>query len=171
MWDVTKNLVFPDYHWIISTHTSRVGCDYNTINNHKRSLNFYSHIPCGMWREPSDDYLEFYRISTHTSRVGCDECWTIFNRMLNKFLLTHPVWDVTFIFTVVVQETEKFLLTHPVWDVTKSCDNHWKDLKFLLTHPVWDVTTSFLYLQIGKNFYSHIPCGMWQETMTSPTLS
>ena len=33
-------------------------------------------------------------ISTHTSRVGCDEQY-FEDEELNKFLLTHPVWDVT----------------------------------------------------------------------------
>ena len=34
----------------------------------------------------------------------------------------------------------KFLLTHPVWDVTKTLFINYASVKFLLTHPVWDVT-------------------------------
>ena len=57
---------------LISTHTSRVGCDL--------FLNLIY---------PST------AISTHTSRVGCDLIvFYNFNEEL-EFLLTHPVWDVT----------------------------------------------------------------------------
>ena len=81
---------------IISTHTSRVGCDYNHRVFLSAYENFYSHIPCGMWRTGNGDmFIEmtnFYshipcgmwrrwcqmlrfevQISTHTSRVGCDK--------------------------------------------------------------------------------------------------
>ena len=79
---------------IISTHTSRVGCDAEPLPQSDRLYNFYSHIPCGMWRlweEPVESNTRFllthpvwdvtlcrmslaciYNISTHTSRVGCD---------------------------------------------------------------------------------------------------
>ena len=73
---------------------------------------------------------------------------------MRKFLLTHPVWDVT-----ADGDTfdlyRIFLLTHPVWDVTAVVCG------FLLTHPVWDVTALSLTMGfISINFYSHIPCGM-----------
>ena len=106
-------------------------------------------------------------------------------KKLLKFLLTHPVWDVT---RAIWEdyETETFLLTHPVWDVTKYSDFGKYNYRFLLTHPVWDVTgagvgglstaqisthtsrvgcdshsvTHYLHRQ---HFYSHIPCGMWHS--------
>ena len=62
----------------ISTHTSRVGCDYNILENTGEKIYFYSHIPCGMWRLCR-------RSSTKSS----------------KFLLTHPVWDVTAIYSIL----------------------------------------------------------------------
>ena len=37
----------------ISTHTSRVGCDYYAFLDGITVLNFYSHIPCGMWPSSS----------------------------------------------------------------------------------------------------------------------
>ena len=57
----------------ISTHTSRVGCDAPKPHLGYGIIYFYSHIPCGMW--PRFDYrgVSFF-----------------------VFLLTHPVWDVTF---------------------------------------------------------------------------
>ena len=56
----------------ISTHTSRVGCDVLFA------------------------LLKFvWQISTHTSRVGCDARNAAIEFSVSKFLLTHPVWDVT----------------------------------------------------------------------------
>ena len=73
MWDVTGQKFRKDMRGQISTHTSRVGCDaiekslYNNAN-----------------------------ISTHTSRVGCDGGFKMETRARKRFLLTHPVWDVTY---------------------------------------------------------------------------
>ena len=86
-----------------------------------------------------------------------------------RFLLTHPLWDVT---VVNVKGTLKysFLLTHPLWDVTQTrktvafcipisthtslvgCDLIWHKSSycssvFLLTHPLWDVTAIYSILQ------------------------
>ena len=57
----------------ISTHTSRVGCDAQQAATQLDNLNFYSHIPCGMWLLPQ--------------ACASTSFWW--------FLLTHPVWDVT----------------------------------------------------------------------------
>ena len=81
-----------------------------------------------------------------------------------KFLLTHPVWDVTaekleeYFKQLISTHTSRvgcdqflpgcsrqgggFLLTHPVWDVTFLSGKAVRPVKFLLTHPVWDVTAS-----------------------------
>ena len=56
-------------------------------------------------------------ISTHTSRVGCDNAFAQFVVSAGKFLLTHPVWDVTSVHSTK-NVARLFLLTHPVWDVT-----------------------------------------------------
>ena len=71
MWDVTKLGKQFDRRIKISTHTSRVGCDLEDYEK--------------------DDWKG---ISTHTSRVGCDGK-IIFCCCKRRFLLTHPVWDVT----------------------------------------------------------------------------
>ena len=104
------------YHFLISTHTSRVGCDQEELQQKDRDLHFYSHIPCGMWPIQSNDGL-----------------------IIKKFLLTHPVWDVTGFISAYTPSC-LFLLTHPVWDVTTLCKNLTPTQIFLLTHPVWDVT-------------------------------
>ena len=84
-------------------------------------FNFYSHIPCGMWQIPL-----------------CLPEWR------KKFLLTHPVWDVTMCRRIQRQQ-RKFLLTHPVWDVTSSYSAKTQSSAFLLTHPVWDVTFRLVF--------------------------
>ena len=78
------------------------------------------------------------KISTHTSRVGCDFPFLSYSRTV-KFLLTHPVWDVT-----------------DLYDFLYACND-------ISTH------TSRVGCDIGSkldtdgkyDFYSHIPCGMW----------
>ena len=123
-------------------------------------------------------------ISTHTSRVGCDFVRFVTTKYGIKFLLTHPVWDVTQRCMILFAITFTFLLTHPVWDVTErrkawklhlkisthtsrvGCDADciWvlvpSVFTFLLTHPVWDVTIKSYVDDSLVNFYSHIPCGM-----------
>ena len=122
----------------ISTHTSRVGCDPLRRLNLQSHTYFYSHIPCGMWRISGRvliALLNFYShipcgmwlthsciITTYTNFYSHIPCGMWLNQMLqsehrSKFLLTHPVWDVT-IFSISLHLPIKFLLTHPVWDVT-----------------------------------------------------
>ena len=123
--------------------------------------NFYSHIPCGMW---------------HSYREGWSSCI--------KFLLTHPVWDVT-----IVDPSAAALIVISTHTSRVGCDHSIMSFAliptvFLLTHPVWDVTLNFKALlnrpgisthtsRVGCDqnrrsgvggkayFYSHIPCGMW----------
>ena len=49
VWDVTESKFKRHNKYCISTHTSRVGCDYYAFLDGITVLNFYSHIPCGMW--------------------------------------------------------------------------------------------------------------------------
>ena len=126
-------------------------------------------------------------ISTHTSRVGCDDNGFLLHSTDYSFLLTHPVWDVTSRSALLsgaknfyshipcgmwhLLQTKScvpfsFLLTHPVWDVTKHNLSISTNIWFLLTHPVWDVTSRSALLSGAKNFYSHIPCGMWHLLQT-----
>ena len=230
VWDVTK------VRWIyyrpvmISTHTSRVGCDASdcrvpiALNNFYSHIpcgmwpylspfsaifsHFYSHIPCGMWRKFVFAFANKLKISTHTSRVGCDfverynrlveqdfyshiPCgmWHFHRRNkigFKKFLLTHPVWDVT-IRTEASDITGGFLLTHPVWDVTLmtcrflqnnaisthtsrvGCDQgmatQFQNL-LISTHTsrVGCDWGTLKRLRKANDFYSHIPCGMWLKT-------
>ena len=65
-------IFFKHYIGIISTHTSRVGCDGKMKVTAYCYDNFYSHIPCGMWLSWVHDKHDVW-----------------------SFLLTHPVWDVT----------------------------------------------------------------------------
>ena len=99
--------------WRISPTTEQIMFTFSILLFH-----FYSHIPCGMWlsyiwsikitkiisthtsRVGCDELvtaicLSKWRISTHTSRVGCDVGDARCSVLRCRFLLTHPVWDVT----------------------------------------------------------------------------
>ena len=125
-------------HTIIPTHTSRVGCDNPVMNCLRGYINFYSHIPCGMWPVFRLTSLDIKMISTHTSRVGCDWC-------LCRF------W-------VVLQ-----ISTHTS---RVGCDIHSTKkpkCKCISTHTSrvgCDVRRSRNFYGVS-HFYSHIPCGMW----------
>ena len=123
----------------ISTHTSRVGCD-----------------------QQNKKLLDLMKISTHTSRVGCDLFTIILYHTWLKFLLTHPVWDVTLHQLLNNSHSYQFLLTHPVWDVTEVYVNVSPSLYHFYSHiPCGMWPLSLLYCDSAVHFYSHIPCGMW----------
>ena len=117
MWDVTNHRIQFVSNDVISTHTSRVGCDPMLLRFFKVERLISTHTSrVGCDRIYISHGVD-YGISTHTSRVGCDE--NTKQSLLDnlQFLLTHPVWDVTKQWTQVLTLI-KFLLTHPVWDVT-----------------------------------------------------
>ena len=98
VWDVTR---WQFFHWFsdkISTHTSRVGCDY-----HQKQR-----ITCRC-------------ISTHTSRVGCDRIASAPWSQKWWFLLTHPVWDVTAIENSLYNHANISTHTSRV-----GCDSHYR---------------------------------------------
>ena len=102
---------------------------------------FYSHIPCGMWL-----FLRKYWYAG------------------DKFLLTHPVWDVTTLCPLLRSSTMNFY-SHIPCGMWPSPELYVVASEtFLLTHPVWDVTLHPVCPYIAaRYFYSHIPCGMWPE--------
>ena len=119
VWDVTTIIVFSFLHTKISTHTSRVGCD-----------ELVTAICLSKWR-----------ISTHTSRVGCDVGDARCSVLRCRFLLTHPVWDVT-------RDWSSLELQHSISTHTSrvGCD------------------FGNIYARCNTfHFYSHIPCGMWHQ--------
>ena len=131
---------------MISTHTSRVGCDYQRLIFMLQNVQFLLTHP--VWDVTIEELkaTASIKISTHTSRVGCDEGNAQMLRRDFIFLLTHPVWDVTCWWCCCVHHN-KFLLTHPVWDVTEALA---------------------VSLEENGNFYSHIPCGMWPKPKEEP---
>ena len=44
----------------ISTHTSRVGCDFSAPSSTPTITYFYSHIPCGMWQRRGNRSAVYY---------------------------------------------------------------------------------------------------------------
>ena len=80
-----------------------------------------------------------------------------------KFLLTHPVWDVTTLCPLLRSSTMNFY-SHIPCGMWPSPELYVVASEtFLLTHPVWDVTLHPVCPYIAaRYFYSHIPCGMWR---------
>ena len=108
-------------------------------------LNFYSHIPCGMWL----DQLTTINVNLHFySHIPCG-------------MWLHRVNFFCFY---------QYFYSHipcGMWLQTEQQGIYWR--KFLLTHPVWDVTimSSPAYRGEMYDFYSHIPCGMWLSNFSS----
>ena len=140
MWDVTDTEVKTLCTLTISTHTSRVGCDAALPAAFVVSADFYSHIPCGMWQKMRNILVHIVR-----------------------FLLTHPVWDVTGTSVFRSMLLMVFLLTHPVWDVTV-IRRRTLNITAISTHTsrVGCDFNIVIHLFPLFNFYSHIPCGMWR---------
>ena len=161
VWDVTPFLGLCDVLKLISTHTSRVGCDFCQSCWFISKSDFYSHIPCGMWQSPLNLLPPSHDFYSH---IPCGMWRAAFSQLLRRFafLLTHPVWDVTWSLLPAFLHRCKFLLTHPVWDVTQynllfycTCINFYSHIPC----GMWLMYT-VAYLLIF-DFYSHIPCGMW----------
>ena len=142
VWDVTEHSATVTGLKNISTHTSRVGCDNTAANVVVNLIDFYSHIPCGMW--PCRPWsLPSYKQFLLTHPVWDVTLTNIHLSVFIQFLLTHPVWDVTKTWNLG-HGVYAFLLTHPVWDVTHAPAKLNGRMTFLLTHPVWDVTAKLL---------------------------
>ena len=162
VWDVTAVTIQYSYLAKISTHTSRVGCDLFGLFSVATAIYFYSHIPCGMW------LLRLYHLLVEMyfySHIPCG-MWLFLRKYWyagDKFLLTHPVWDVTTLCPLLRSSTMNFYSHIPCGMWLAFSIPSVVITKFLLTHPVWDVT-SLISSNIGNssNFYSHIPCGMWR---------
>ena len=141
VWDVTLSHFHREKRQKISTHTSRVGCDQVFFEGFPVPDHFYSHIPCGMWQI----------------------LWRTMSN-LYRFLLTHPVWDVT-----MRQGQYMTLVKISTHTSRVGCD--WlnpmaKYVDYISTHTsrvgcdkkASRFRLAFIY------FYSHIPCGMWRRT-------
>ena len=104
----------------ISPHTSRVGCDGAPAGEWRACINFYSHIPCGMWhhsRQGLCDQIHFY------SHIPCGMwqfCLCKFIAFFENFYSHIPCGMWRCLWNMVAAR-KKFLLTHPVWDVTSWC--------------------------------------------------
>ena len=141
------------YAWIvsdsfsISTHTSRVGCDYAYGDEVTTWNHFYSHIPCGMWPKSFNSIIVFTQ--HFYSHIPCG-MWLLceVEASSQKDFYSHIPCGMWLLKSSSFSSTPTFLLTHPVWDVTQI-------LLFLTSLPV--------------DFYSHIPCGMWRFHPTSWT--
>ena len=101
--------------WRISPTTEQIMFTFSILLFH-----FYSHIPYGMWRIPKLKHF-----------------------VLLRFLLTHPVWDVTLFSDIIKLSSYNFYSHIPcgMWRLVCKIHRRW------------------------RNFYSHIPCGMWRDSL------
>ena len=127
----------------ISTHTSRVGCDGTSLVTYEAQMNFYSHIPCGMWRRNPD-----------STRI-----------IIKLFLLTHPVWDVTQISCCEHKWYANFYSHIPcgMWlQRLRPTSTQTQNFYSHIPCGMWLADT--VSNDGDFNFYSHIPCGMWRPS-------
>ena len=183
VWDVTNNTGRVRKESQISTHTSRVGCDRSANGFKITNLNFYSHIPCGMWRIHDhclDSQSYFYshipcgmwhsliyffelvsNISTHTSRVGCDGVWFVINIICRYFYSHIPcgMWPLTYMLLFVLL----YFYSHIPCGMWPYYDCFYSFFSNISTHTsrVGCDTPSLYAFNTALYFYSHIPCGMW----------
>ena len=147
---------------MISTHTSRVGCDDGLIEALGRIINFYSHIPCGMWHRTERQGCSDKDISTHTSRVGCDDRLVLLDLCFFYFYSHIPCGMWRYLSPVVM--------------VRKNFYSHIPCGMWLRAHVLCVLTAISTHTsrvgcdEMGRlshaqaqNFYSHIPCGMWHN--------
>ena len=139
MWDVTDTEVKTLCTLTISTHTSRVGCDAALPAAFVVSADFYSHIPCGMWQKMRNILVHIVR-----------------------FLLTHPVWDVTFVFLLWKRKIDISTHTSRVGCDVMICFNVKPFHISTHTSRVGCDGPYGMETTCVETFYSHIPCGMWR---------
>ena len=104
------------------------------------SINFYSHIPCGMWPD--------------SSRLIAPA---------EAFLLTHPVWDVTRC-GKLQRIREIYFYSHipcGMW-LSVPC-SWWRKAHFYSHIPCGMWRHRSTGRRTTEHFYSHIPCGMWRK--------
>ena len=162
VWDVTSMRYASTTSIMISTHTSRVGCDSFVAPLKADPYSFYSHIPCGMWHRPWQDNFPLLHFYSHIPCGMWQQTAYIFF-CKNNFYSHIPcgMWHVT---SLIVIPYRSFLLTHPVWDVTDNSCN-FLSKAFISTHTsrVGCDEDYFVKVEFVHNFYSHIPCGMWRR--------
>ena len=126
LWDFYSHI--PCGMWLINTTIWRI------------IINFYSHIPCGMWLVAP--HIRIFQKNFY-SHIPCGMWLSPFfeSSYLREFLLTHPVWDVTYWQTNSLEKIKISTHTSRV-----GCDLY-----------------SQLFETLYHNFYSHIPCGMWHN--------
>ena len=105
-----------DSDFKISTHTSRVGCDWRFLPGCSRQGDFYSHIPCGMWQEVESIEWVCENFYSHIP-CGMRRIIQITHRVPGHFYSHIPcgMWQHG---DEYQYNSAGFLLTHPVWDVT-----------------------------------------------------
>ena len=138
LWDVTLNLASAGAMSLDFYSHIPCGMWRDTSMSARVAENFYSHIPCGMWPFHIALLPHLIAISTHTSLVGCDD---ISDDEHNRFTISTHTSLVGCDCGNTVWQSCLIISTHTS---LVGCDIQW--ISHLVTHI---------------HFYSHIPCGMW----------
>ena len=159
--DVTLSDASPFSASAISTHTPLAGRDIVYLVATGGWENFYSHAPCGTWRNRKQFNALKWHFYSHAPCGTWRGSGSVCGRW-SRFLLTRPLRDVTFTEAILCGTTaisthtplagrdnllvddkipiSLFLLTRPLRDVTRIWGHGIQDLIFLLTRPLRDVT-------------------------------
>ena len=144
--------------WRISPTTEQIMFTFSIPLFH-----FYSHIPCGMWLSHNKEWNLYY--TDFYSHIPCGMWPSLLNvfSIISYFYSHIPcgMWRTS---NLLPDDQYKFLLTHPVWDVT---DRWFRAVAgyYISTHTSRVGCDQDLEISLTvntTNFYSHIPCGMWQ---------
>ena len=119
--------------WRISPTTEQIMFTFSILLFH-----FYSHIPYGMWRIPKLKHF-----------------------VLLRFLLTHPVWDVTLFSDIIKLSSYNFYSHIPcgMWRLVCNIHRRWRNFYSHIPCGMWRIVC--VVKVCLADFYSHIPCGMW----------
>ena len=160
VWDVTFAGTVIICSILISTHTSRVGCDACGSCIPPYMYHFYSHIPCGMWLARSGLVVLGFLISTHTSRVGCDDI--TLRKNLNPVNFYSHIPCGMWLNSGIRHQSDR-ISTHTS---RVGCDAYNVRFHALFIYFYSHIPCGMWRLRRGldndrTDFYSHIPCGMW----------
>ena len=141
VWDVTEPIGVIDSQGI--NFYSHIPCGMWPMHGTQQRLtrDFYSHIPCGMWHAVTTQYSYLAKISTHTSRVGCDA----------DKPRRHP-WRRHFYSHIPCG-----MWLNDRYTIAGAAD--------ISTHTSRVGCDELCRRSKGnqRDFYSHIPCGMWRR--------
>ena len=116
--------------------------------------NFYSHIPCGMWLSCVSKHYDNIEISTHTSLVGCDGI-SAYDGSGKANFYSHIPCGMWLVKRIASGDVYNFYSHIPCGMWHEIAYFRCPKCGFLLTHPLWDVTTVSNISHLAKRISTH----------------